>query len=287
MKLRAGSRGRLAPLPAGLGEPRRAAQRAAHSRWLGLAGRAGLAAQGVCFGLVGILAIGLALGAGGKATDPQGALTTLAQHTWSKVLLLVLCVGFACYATWRLSQAVFDRGGMGTSGGGLFRRAIQLFQGLTYVFLTYGAIKTLASAGGRSGGEKRAAAGILGWPAGRELVGLLAAGVFVTAGVLVYWAISRRFEESLATEEMGPGTERLVRATGIVGLCSLGVVFGLVGWFLLKAAIEFDPQEPVGVGGALAKLAHASYGGWLLGITAAGLIVFGLFDLFQGRYHKA
>ena len=126
--------------------------------------------------------------------------------------------------------------------------------------------------------------GSLGWPGGRELVGLAAAVLIVSGGVTVYWALSRRFEESLATHEMGDHTRRVVVTTGLLGLCSLAVVLAIVGWFLLKAAIEFDPRAPVGVGGALAKLAHASYGGWLLGTTAAGLIVFAIFDLLQFRY---
>jgi hypothetical protein len=270
-----------------LRRPRREARRAARSDSVGWLGRAGLAAQGICFGIIGVLAAALAAGAGGKATDPQGALNALASHGWSKVLLAVLCVGFAGYAIWRFAQALFDRGGMGSDLGGLFRRAIQLVQGLAYTVLAIGAIRTLAGAGDRAGGARRAAAGVLGWPGGRELVGLVAAVLIVSGGVTVYWALSLRFEESLATHEMGGHTKRIVVATGVLGLCSLALVLAIVGWFLLKAAVEFDPRAPVGVGGALSKLAHASYGGWLLGITAAGLIVFAVFDLFQFRYHEA
>jgi hypothetical protein len=76
-------------------------------------------------------------------------------------------------------------------------------------------------------------------------------------------------------------------AAGTAGLCSLALVLAVVGWFLLKAAVEFQPDAPVGVGGALAKLAHAPYGTWLLGLTSAGLVVFALFDLLQARYHQA
>jgi hypothetical protein len=193
--------------------------RAARSPWIAAAGRIGLAAQGICFGLIGVLAIGLAAGVGGEATDPQGALDALARHGWARVLIVALAVGFAGYTVWRLAQAVFDRGGMGSDGPGLFRRAIQLVQGIAYGFLTWGAANVLAGAtGAQKGGEKKAAAGLLGLPGGRELV---------------------------------------------------------------------DPSTPVGIGGALAKLAHAAYGRDLLGVTAAGLIVFGCFDLLQARFHKA
>jgi hypothetical protein len=203
------------------------------------------------------------------------------------VLVVVLCFGFAGYAIWRLAQALFDRGDMGHDAGGLFRRSIQLVQGLTYVALTWGALRILAGSGAQEGGERRAAAGILGWPAGRELVGLIAIVLAATAVVLVYWALSRRFEESLRTSEMGQGTRRVVVGTGTVGLCALAVVCAIVSWFLFKAAVEFDEHAPVGIGGALAKLGASPYGDALLGVTAAGLIVFCLFDLLQVRFHDA
>ena len=274
-------------MAAGAATTRRTARRAAHSRTLGVLGRLGLGAQGVCFGIIGVLAIGVATGSGGATTDPQGALDALAQHGWSRVAVVALCFGFAGYAVWRLAQAVFDRGDMGHGLAGLFRRSIQLVQGLAYVALTWGAAKTLVGTGAKPGGERRAAAGVLGWPAGRELVGFVGAVLAVTAVVLVYWALSRRFEESLRMREMEPRTRGLVVATGTIGLCALAVVCGIVSWFLFKAAVEFDEQAPVGIGGALAKLGASPYGDALLGLTAAGLIVFCLFDLLQVRYHDA
>jgi hypothetical protein len=262
-------------------------RRAAHGRLLGLLGRFGLAAQGICFGIIGVLAIGVATGLGGATTGPQGALDALASTGWTHALLVVLCFGFAGYALWRFAQALFDRGDMGHTFPGLFRRSIQLVQGTAYALLAFGAVKTLAGAGSRPGGERRAAAGILGWPGGREIVGFVATVLGVTAIVLVYWALSRRFEESLRMRKIGARTTRVVQTTGIVGLCALALVAGIVSWFLFKAAIEFDVKTPVGIGGALAKLSAAPYGSAVLGVTAAGLIVFCVFDLLQALYHDA
>jgi len=86
------------------------------------------------------------------------------------VLLVVLAAGFPCYAVWRLAQAIFDRGQMGTGIGGLGRRTIQLVQGATYCALTASAIATLAGKHPRTDGARHATAGVLGWPGGRELV---------------------------------------------------------------------------------------------------------------------
>jgi hypothetical protein len=80
--------------------------------------------------------------------------------------------------------------------------------------------------------------------------------------------------------------KRAFTVLGVVGHVSRGVVFGLVGWFLLRAAIDFDPDTAVGLDGALAKLAHASYGPLLLGIVAAGLVAFGCYSLADARYRR-
>jgi Domain of Unknown Function (DUF1206) len=266
---------------------RAGARREARSDWVGHLGRLGLAAQGLCFAIVGALAIGLVTGVGGAETDPQGAFHALARTDWTRVLLLALVCGFVAYSIWRFAQAFFDRGGMGGDPSGLGRRAIQLCQGLLYAILATSAVRVLLGARAKSGGgSKRAAAGVLGWPGGPELVGFIAAVILIIAGVMAYWALSRRFEESLTMSEMSRGTERLVRTCGIVGLCSLALVLAIIGWFLLKAAIEFNARDAISIGGALAKLSHRPYGSYLLSIVAAGFIVFGLFDFLQARFHK-
>jgi hypothetical protein len=64
------------------------------------------------------------------------------------------------------------------------------------------------------------------------------------------------------------------------------VVFALVGFFLAKAAWEYDPDEAVGIDGALARLAHRAYGTWLLAAVALGLLAYAVFCLVQARYRR-
>lgn len=63
-------------------------------------------------------------------------------------------------------------------------------------------------------------------------------------------------------------------------------MFGLIGVFLIRAGCQYDPEEAVGIDGALAELAHASYGPFLLGVTAAGLFAFGLYSFVEARYRE-
>jgi len=52
--------------------------------------RAGLVARGVVYGVVGILALKLAVGSGGKATTQRGALMTIAHEPFGQALLSCL-----------------------------------------------------------------------------------------------------------------------------------------------------------------------------------------------------
>jgi hypothetical protein len=85
---------------------------------------------------------------------------------------------------------------------------------------------------------------------------------------------------------MSSRVRRAIKWLGTFGHLARMVVFGLVGVFLIKAAIDFNPKKAVGLDGALAKLAHASYGPFLLGLVAAGLVAFGLYSLTDARYRR-
>jgi uncharacterized protein DUF1206 len=88
-------------------------------------------------------------------------------------------------------------------------------------------------------------------------------------------------------EETSEREERVVSTLGRIGFLALAVVFAIIGWFLVKAALQFDPYDAVSVGGALGRLARLDYGNFLLGLVAAGLFVYGLFGFVQARYQKA
>jgi Domain of Unknown Function (DUF1206) len=257
----------------------------AKGRLPGWAGRFGLAAQGVSFLVVAVLALMLAFGWGGMTADRPGALKTLADETFGGLLLVILAAGFASYAAWRFAQAFLDRDHEGKRPMGLAKRTGDLGKGLFYGGLAVTVVRILFGADER--GEKQAdqaTGGVLGWPGGRWLVFAGAAAIGVAAVWNIYRGLSRKFEDDLELGEMSAETERWISALGLVGLASRGVVFGVIAWFLAKAAWEFEAKEAVGLGGALAKLAAAGYGRGLLTATAAGLLAFGLFCLAQARY---
>jgi hypothetical protein len=261
------------------------------SGWYAWLARIGLLAKGVSFAIVGVLAIKLALGDGGKATSRQGALQTLAQHWFGKISLILLAAGFAAYAIWRFVQAFAEREqdegeakGQAKKWG---KRAGYVGRGLIYAGLTFTTIKLLTGSGGRESQNEKAhktAAAILDWPAGRWIVGVVGLCI-VGAGLWnAYRGVARKFEDKWRTGQMNETERKWGGRAGLVGHLARAVVFTLIGIFVTKAAIEFDPKEAIGIDGALQKLAREAYGPWLLGLTAAGLIAYALFCLVDARY---
>ena len=246
--------------------------------------RAGFVARGVVYVIIGILAIKLAVGSGGGNASQQGALRTIAAQPFGKLLLVLIAIGLGGYALWRLARAAIGHGPEGSDKG--IDRVAAFASGIVYAGLCALAVEMLLGSGGGSGGPQKATAGVFGWPAGTWLVGI-AGVVFIGVGLYQgYRGISKEFLDDSKTEQMSPGTRKWIEWIGSFGYLARMVVFCLVGVFLVKAAVEYDPNKAVGLDGALAKVDHASYGPFLLGLVAAGLIAFGVYSLSDARYRR-
>jgi fumarate reductase subunit D len=261
-------------------------EKVARSRGFEWLARSGFVARGLIYGIIGILAIEVALGVGGTTTNQQGALKTIARQPFGKVLLILVAIGLAGYALWRLLHALLGHGPEDSDSG--FERVAALGSGIVYAGLCAIAVETLVGSGssGGSGNTSKTTAGIFGWPGGTWLVAI---GGAVLIGVGLYQGyrgISKDFLKDSKTEQMSARVRNWIEWIGSFGHLARMVVFGLVGVFLIKAAIDYDPNNAVGLDGALAKLGHASYGPFLLGIVAAGLIAFGLYSLSDARYRR-
>jgi hypothetical protein len=257
----------------------------AHAKTLGWLARAGLVARGVVYGIIGVLALELALGVGGRATNQEGALQTIAHQSFGGLLLGLLAIGLGGYALWRLIRAIVGHGAEQSDSG--FERLSSLDSGIAYGILCITAIQILASsAGGGSGSPKETTGGVLAWSGGTVIVG--AAGA-ILIGVAIYQAykgLARKFLEDANTGEMSEGVEKGYTALGVFGHVARAVIFALIGYGLLKAALDYNPKEAIGLDGALRNLADASYGPLLLGAVAAGLAGFALYSIVDARYRK-
>ena len=252
-------------------------------KWLA---RAGLIARGVVYGVVGLLALKLALGAGGKTTSQQGALKTIAREPFGQGLLIAVTVGLAGYAIWRLVRAGIGHGSQEKDSA--FDRVAGVASGVAYAALCVTAVKILTGAGSSGGASspKKTTGGVLAWTGGTAIVGVAGAILIGVALYQGYKGVSRKFLDSSNTAEMSRQVKRGFTATGVFGHLARMVVFALVGFGLIKAAIDYNPRSAIGLDGALNKLVHESYGPVLLGVVAAGLIGFAVYSIADARYRK-
>jgi hypothetical protein len=268
------------------------AKRAVTGDWAQLYARAGLVAKGITFGVVAVLALGVAFGIGGDVEDRPGALQTLAESMIGRFLLGVLAVGLGGYALWRFVQAALGETIENGDDVSIFKRVGLVARGLLYAWLFAMCISIFFNAdepvtgGGGSGEEDRATGFLLEQPLGRWLVAAVGLSIIGAGLFNLYRAVFQRFRKDLKEGQMGKEERESYTVLGVLGHLARAVLFSLAGWFLVKAAWEYDAREAIGLDGALRKLAQAEYGDVLLAATAAGLFAYGLFCLVQARYRE-
>ena len=252
----------------------------ARSRGFAWFARSGLFARGVVYAIVGVLAIKLALGDSGKTTDQQGALQTIAKQSFGTALLVAMAIGLAGYASWRLMSAWIDR------GDGAKDRISAALSGVAYLILCITAVKIVVGARAGSNDPAEATGGVLDWPAGRYIVGAVGLIIIGEGLAQLYKGLAKTFLEDSRTHEMSRRVRKLFTTLGTVGYLARGVVFALIGYFLARAAYDYDPDKAIALDGALAKLSSLDYGPYLLGLVAAGLIAFAVYAIADSRYRK-
>lgn len=272
---------------------RSGARRAANSSVAEGAARAGLAARGVIYLLVGVLALRIAFGDGRRQADRGGALAELAERPLGSVLLWALGIGLAGMALWRLSEALF--GAVGPDGRKPKKRLASAARCVFYVCVAYSVLAFAANPGGGAGGggggasdrqSRDVTARVLEVPAGQWAVGAAGAAIVVAGVVIAVQALRRSYHRKLKPGELAPWARRLVDVTGVGGGVARGLVFAAAGAFAVRAAVDYRPQEAKGLDDTLRSFADTPLGPWLLACVAAGLVLFGVFSFALARWRR-
>jgi len=246
--------------------------------------RVGFVARGTVYLLVGMFAVQAAWGAGAPK-DRAGALESMLGEPFGQFLLALMALGFVGYSTFRVMEASLDLEGHGDDARGWIVRAGHFVSaGMHAVLAVYAAGLALGIARGGSGDSAQSwTAWLLAQPYGQVLVisvglGIAGAGF---AQLAKTWSAS-----FMAHLTLGPRHETWVAPTGRVGFAARSVVFGLIGAFLIGAGLTADSSQAGGLADALRKIQEQSYGTWLLGTVACGLILFGLFSFIEAAYRR-
>jgi uncharacterized protein DUF1206 len=244
--------------------------------------RAGLAARGVIYLLVGILTAVLAIRGRGQHADQKGAVTDLASKPFGAVLVWAIALGLAAYALWQLSQVFTGVVGEEDSAG---KRVRALVSAVVYAGLTVSSFTVLAGASkSQSSQQSGVTAKVMQHTGGRWLVGAVGLVIIGVGVALFVQGVKASFMKRMVG--LSGSTRDAVRRVGQVGTAARGVVFGLAGALVVSAAWSFDPQKARGIDGALRTLLQQPYGRVLTGLAALGLMAFGVFGLAEAKYRK-
>ncbi|HTE18695.1 MAG TPA: DUF1206 domain-containing protein, partial [Armatimonadota bacterium] len=265
----------------------KAMQAAAGARpWVEGLARFGFAAKGVVYALIGFVALKAALGMGGKTTDAAGALRMLLHQPFGKALLGTVAVGLFGYALWRLVQALLDPGGSEPGVKGIVERVGYGVSGVTYVLLGLTAVRMLTG-GGKGGGSTRDwSAQLMSQSLGPWLVGGVGAVAVAVGLYFLYRSYRADFRDEFNLGEMSATEERWATVSGRIGYAARGVVFSLIGFFAIQAAMHLNAGEVRDMGGVLNRIAHQPYGPWLLGLVAVGLMAYAFHMFVAARYRR-
>ena len=118
------------------------------------------------------------------------------------------------------------------------------------------------------------------------LVGIAGVLMLGVAGYQAYKGMAKKFLDDSNTGQMTHHVRRAFTGLGVFGHVARAVIFALVGYGLIRAALDYDADKAIGLDGALREVADASYGPWLLGLVALGLIGFAAYSAADARYRK-
>jgi hypothetical protein len=250
--------------------------------------RLGWVAKGVVYGLVGVLAVRIAaLGfekdqaRGGSEASQTGAVAELADSSIGTVALWIVAIGLALYVLWRLISILLPADS--SSAKTWLTRAGYLVSAVTYAVLAWSAVSFATQDGGtgRSQTEdakvERFTRDVMDMSVGRWLVGALGVIVVGVGMYFLYKGLRATFRDELEPAGVGPVSHETIVTLGRVGWVGRGIVMGLVGWFLIRAAVEFRPAQAHGFDGSLREVTDTTFGPVLVGFAALALILYGLF----------
>lgn len=262
----------------------------ATGKWMTMLARLGYAVKGVVYLIVGFLAVQMAAGIGGKATDQRGAIQAISALPFGKFLLVVVTIGLVGFALWCFIQALFDTENKGSKAGGIIARIGYAAVGIGYLILAFGTFQVVTGSGNGPKSSTTSAqdwtATLLKQPFGVALVVLVAIVVLAISCYLYYKAYSAKFQSRFNLTQLSAQMKKVVVFSGRFGYAALGVVFSIIGIFLIVAATQHNASRAVGLDGALLELTRQPFGKLLLAIVAIGLIAYGIYSFLEARYRR-
>lgn len=257
-------------------------------------GRVGWVAKGVVYGLTGLLAVMVAFpsvagrSGSGQEASPSGAVAAIADTSGGPILLVLIGVGLLLYSAWRVVTVVLPAGNDAEVWAARIGYAASA---VIYVALAVTALSFARDAGSGGGGRGGGSGGqgqedsrieeltrsVLDDGLGRILVGVVGVAVIALGVYFVRKGFISDFADELEPGGVGPVSHGTLMTMGRLGWVGRGLMLGLIGFFVTRAAVTFDPDDAQGLDGSLRKASESGFGTALVVAVAVGLVLYGAF----------
>lgn len=250
--------------------------------------RIGYIAKGLVYFMVGLLTLQTTIGMGGETSDTTNALQEFIYQPFGTILLFGIMIGLIAHAVWRILQAIIDPENRGDGAPIIFFRMIDFLVGCLYLSMSYAAWQILQGLNTQDSDQNTEVwvGRILELPYGKWLVMFCAVVIFIGGLYQFYSAWSANFDDSFDFGEMNNKETHTLRWLGRIGIGAWGVVYCMVAYMFFNASVTFDAEEAGGLSEALQTLREQPFGTWALGLTACGLIIYGVYLFVLSYYHK-
>jgi hypothetical protein len=258
--------------------------------WVEGLARLGYASKGAVYVILGLLAAAAGLGLGGAAADRRDSITFILHMPFGRALLLVMAAGLLGYALWRVSSGLFDSERRGHDLKGLIIRIGGIVRGLFYGTFAFEVLRVaLHRSNGGSGSDATArhwTQRLMNKPFGKWAVAIAGLAIIGYGLYQLGRAWSGKLGRQLDLQRASAGARRWMSGISRFGMGARGIVFGVIGISLIRAAMRHNPAAARGTSGALRQIAGQPFGGWLLAIIGLGLAAYGVYAFINARYRR-
>lgn len=259
------------------------ARTAQNSKPVEMLARGGYAVNGVLHGLIGALAISVAIGSASGSADQTGALAQVASTPGGIFLLWFLVVGLFALALWQIAEGILVPSPDPKKRWA--HRITELGKAAAYIALALTAL-TFAMGGSSdsAASTQQFVADLLTKPGGLFLVAAIGVLVLAIGIYFVAKGARKKFLEDISrpSGKLGDVITRL----GVVGYIAKGIALAAVGILFIVAAFTLDSSQATGLDGGLKALAALPFGQIILVVIGAGLIAFGVYLFARARYAR-
>lgn len=248
--------------------------------------RVGIAAKGITYVIAGVLTFMAACNMGGEKAGKAQVFRFIEEQPFGKFLLVIMAIGLLSYAFWRLFQAFIDPEDIGNDKKGIFKRVAYFISGIIYIGLTgLAAKRVFGSSGSGDSSDEVEKSSFLATNTGLILLGIVG-GIIAIAGIVrLVQAFKKDYTDELKLNAIKNETRRkAVKFFATFGAAARGVIFLIIGYFGLRAALTANPKEIKTTTETFSFLHSSDYGSLLLATVSAGLIAHAFYMLLLARF---